>query len=206
MEVAVSLKAHSVKFVTNKMCPYAQRTWIALEESRIPYNLVEVSLYGARKPDWFMKLNPKGEVPVLDVDGTPVIDSENTLDYIAENFAPSLAPVEYAADIAAFRNLVNGDVKSIGRRTVQGDSRGKGAGGGPELSAVLCKANSLIAGPYVCGESFTIADACAVPFFWRIKQEFGFPEDCSMLSAWMDACEERPSVKATLVSSWWWWW
>ena len=26
----------------------------------------EVSLYGAGgKPDWFMKLNPKGEVPVL---------------------------------------------------------------------------------------------------------------------------------------------
>jgi Glutathione S-transferase, N-terminal domain len=34
----------AVKFITNKMCPYAQRTWIALEEAQLPYELVEISL------------------------------------------------------------------------------------------------------------------------------------------------------------------
>jgi glutathione S-transferase len=63
-----SSSSSEILFVTNKMCPFAQKAWIALEAADISYKLEEVSLYGpGGKPDWFWKLNPKGQVPILQV-------------------------------------------------------------------------------------------------------------------------------------------
>ena len=57
---------HIYKFITNRMCPYAQKVWMALEVLEIPYTMVEIPLYGPNgKPDWFLQYNPKGTVPVL---------------------------------------------------------------------------------------------------------------------------------------------
>jgi glutathione S-transferase len=55
-----------VRFITNPMCPFAQKVWLALECSQTEYQMGVISLYGTNgKPDWFWKLNPKGTVPVL---------------------------------------------------------------------------------------------------------------------------------------------
>ena len=54
--------------------------------SKTPFTMEEISLYGAGgKPSWFLKLNPAGTVPVLDVnDGAEVIpDSELILEYVS---------------------------------------------------------------------------------------------------------------------------
>jgi hypothetical protein len=50
---AVRQSPSSTRFVTNKMCPYAQKVWIALEVVKAPYDMEEISLYGPDgKPDW----------------------------------------------------------------------------------------------------------------------------------------------------------
>jgi len=42
------------------------QAWIALEEKKVKYELVEINLYGSGgKPGWFLDMNPKGQVPVL---------------------------------------------------------------------------------------------------------------------------------------------
>lgn len=47
------------RFITNPMCPFAQKVWIAFECGNISYQREEISLYGSGgKPDWFWKLNP----------------------------------------------------------------------------------------------------------------------------------------------------
>jgi glutathione S-transferase len=65
-----TIMKQQVRFVTNKMCPYAQKAYIALECAQIPYCMEEISLYGGKnsKPDWFWELNPAGTVPVLVVE------------------------------------------------------------------------------------------------------------------------------------------
>jgi len=78
---------------TNKMCPFAQKAWIALEEKKathgLEFKLEEIGLYGSGgKPDWFLKLNPKGEVPVLKHGDKVVVESDEIIKYIdaaAEN-------------------------------------------------------------------------------------------------------------------------
>jgi glutathione S-transferase len=165
--------------------------------------IVHILQYGSNgKPDWFRKLNPKGEVPVLVVDGTAVVDSEATLDYLAQTAPRLAAPAEHAAAVAAFRSLVNSSVKPVGKRAVLGRSSSDKA----ELTAVLHTVDAAIAGPYVCGELFTVADASAFPLLWRLHDEFGFPKECTKLSEWLSACKARPSVSCTIQSAWWWWW
>eukprot|EP01080_Neovahlkampfia_damariscottae_P008085 gene8085-12546_t len=63
-----------VKLYSCLICPFAQRSWLYALHYKIDFEYVEFDLYDENfqkikvKPDWYLKLNPKGEVPVL-VDG-----------------------------------------------------------------------------------------------------------------------------------------
>ena len=46
--------------ISHHLCPYVQRSVIALEEKRIPYERVNIDL--ANKPDWFNDISPSGKV------------------------------------------------------------------------------------------------------------------------------------------------
>ncbi|CAM9198094.1 unnamed protein product [Choristocarpus tenellus] len=187
------------------MCPYAQRTWIALEESGTTYEMVEIPLYGAGgKPDWFMKLNPKGEVPVLagGMAGSAIIGSEETVDHLMPIDATQLT----AKTAQRWRRLINESLKPAGKSSVFSN------GAKTELSRLetvlkdLDNELSVHPGPFVCGDYFTGADASAFPFLQRVQGEFGFPADCKGLEEWYKAASCRPSVKKTIQRNFWWWW
>lgn len=158
-----------------------------------------------------MELNPKGEVPVLVVNGSPIVESEKTVDHLMED---SLNPPERRAVSSRWRSLINDRLKPVGKRTVL-------SGGSEADKASLCvvlqeldaclqgqgTAGSHVGtGPFVCGEAFTAADASAFPFLQRIHGEFGFPAGCHKLEEWYEAARRRPAVRKTIKKEWWWWW
>ena len=55
--------AGTLLFLTTASCPYAQRTWLALNEARVSYKPVFVDLQN--KAEWHLELNPFGRVPTL---------------------------------------------------------------------------------------------------------------------------------------------
>lgn len=190
----------SATFVTNKMCPFAQKCWSALEASHLPYELKEVGLYGAGgKPNWFLKLNPKGTVPVLEISGkSPTVypDSELILDYINSN--TDLKSPEKDEEIQKWRNIVSNQIIPIGKRAVLG-------GGREQLDELLQEIDGEVEGPFLCGDAITVADCAAFPFVWRINDEFGLDDD-SKLKKWLSVCVETDCFKKTIRRSWWWWW
>nr|WEU39137.1 glutathione S-transferase [Saccharina japonica] len=179
---------HRVHFVTNTKCPYAQR-----------------------KPGWFMDLNPKGEVPVIVVDGGPIVGSEETIDYLMQG---PLNPEERRAISSRWRGIVNDRLKPSGKRAVfSGGSTSEVA----SLTAVLKDLEACLAdgsgddgaaagGPFVCGDIFTAADASAFPFLQRVHGKFGFPSECAKLEAWYASASRRPGVRKTIKKDFWWWW
>jgi glutathione S-transferase len=66
---------------------HAHRAHLLLSLLGLDYELVEVDLPGGaqRSPD-FLKLNPFGQVPVLDDDGTVIADSTAILVYLAKKY------------------------------------------------------------------------------------------------------------------------
>lgn len=159
-----------------------------------------------------MDLNPKGEVPVIVVDGKPIVGSEETVDYLMQG---SLNPVEQRATSSRWRAIVNDRLKPSGKRAVF--SSGLTADRA-SLTAVLQDLEACLAdresseeedgasGPFVCGRTFTAADASAFPFLQRIHGEFGFPSGCERLEAWYDSASSRPGVRKTIKRDFWWWW
>jgi glutathione S-transferase len=193
---SASRSGQKIRFVTNKMCPFAQRTWIALEEASLPYSIEEVSLYGAGgKPKWFLELNPKGQVPVLVIDDVVTVESEKTLDAVAE----ISGVMSQEADEREWRERIASMLLPRGKQCVlAGDTSG--------IKKLLEMLEPAVKGPYLCGERFSSADISAAPFMQRINSEFGIPNTCPNLQNWWATIEERPAVAKTIQSSWWWWW
>ncbi|CAB9509577.1 S-transferase DHAR2 [Seminavis robusta] len=203
----------TTKFVTNKMCPFAQKVWIALEASGAPYELEEVSLYGPNgKPDWFWELNPSGTVPVLVCHGGATVypDSDLALDVIEDGSAIVGVTLndkvkldnsnkKLQAQIQEWRqSMLNDKLLPIGKKAVLGGSKQK-------LYDVLQEMNGKVVGPFLCGEQLTSADCAVFPFLWRLDNEYGMKK-YPKLSAWLKHCNNHMAFSKTVQSAWWWWW
>jgi len=193
------------RFVTNRMCPFAQKAWIALELSRVNYEFKEISLYGPNgKPNWFWDLNPQGTVPVLDCGDEICADSDLILDRIpqglvdgGEKLLPSASSVK--KKVASWRRNIN-EMLPIGKRAVLGGDK-------LQLFKKLEKMDAMVEAPYLCGNEVTVADCHAFPFLWRLNTEFDLGATCPNLQKWLHYCEaNNPAFSKTVQSSWWWWW
>ncbi|KAL3765790.1 hypothetical protein ACHAWO_011737 [Cyclotella atomus] len=199
--------SQEIQFVTNTWCPFAQKAWIALEASNAKYTMREISLYGVDgKPDWFWELNPKGTVPVVVAsDGGKrmvLADSEDILDAVLDGRIKgdgNTSTNEEKDAIMKWRNVISKQLVPVGKSSVLGGSKSK-------LQSLLKELDSQVVGPYLTGETFTVADAAAFPFFWRLHSEYGL-NDTKQLRAWFDRCSQEEAVKKTIPSGgWWWWW
>eukprot|EP00188_Purpureofilum_apyrenoidigerum_P002215 Plantae.Rhodophyta-Purpureofilum_apyrenoidigerum.ctg23474.p1 GENE.Plantae.Rhodophyta-Purpureofilum_apyrenoidigerum.ctg23474~~Plantae.Rhodophyta-Purpureofilum_apyrenoidigerum.ctg23474.p1 ORF type:complete len:244 (-),score=22.48 Plantae.Rhodophyta-Purpureofilum_apyrenoidigerum.ctg23474:35-706(-) len=208
--------AHAVEFVTARPCPFAQRVWIALNESGVNYDLKEVDLYGSRKPPWFMKLNPSGKVPVVVVHGqdgsepTVVTESNRICMYIAQNFCkrlllPGPQRMEEAEDWLHWTDSV------LGKHGKDRVTRGPP---GPELanpSLVRCiekLEKALETGSsFICGDNISVVDISLYPFISRLDETYDIPSiDYPHLTRYIRRMSQAESVRATKSKGWWWWW
>ena len=155
-------------------------------------SIVILSGWPTSQPDWFRKLNPKGEVPVLVLeDSIVVVDSESTLDVLFPDD-------QGQANVKAWRRRISKELAPVGKKAVQSGDRAR-------LMKLLQDMEQDIVGPFLCGSSFTAADAACCPFIQRIESEFGL-DGCPAWASWWDECKDRGSVKSTIRTSWWWWW
>lgn len=74
----------------------SRKVRFALAEKGLAYRAVKISIaHREHHSDWYKKLNPSGVVPVLLVDGTPLVESNFINEYLDERFpAPPLRPAD----------------------------------------------------------------------------------------------------------------
>lgn len=76
-----------IKLVSFKICPFVQRVTAALAARKIPYEIEYIDL--KNKPEWFLRLAPNGQVPVLITEsGTPLFESDAIIEYIEDEYGP----------------------------------------------------------------------------------------------------------------------
>ena len=80
----------AIEFYCGSGSPYAWRVWLGLEHKALPYDLKMLSFSaGDLKQPAFLKLNPRGKVPVL-VDGDFVLsESAAILEYLEDAYRDS---------------------------------------------------------------------------------------------------------------------
>ena len=199
-------------------CPYAQRTHITLNELGLPYDVTEVT--GMPKPDWYLKINPRGKVPAIRVP---------TADYAV--IYESAICNEFLCDYASFTNqkqtllptdpftrakirLLNDHCDNVFSKTQFTYLMNKDDTKDEELCKEMEEALQLYEdalieskGPYFLGEEFTIADLHLLPFIQRLTITLKHWKDYELpmgkfpkLLGWIQSCSERESVKDSSMS------
>ncbi len=78
---------NTIKLYTFPLSGHAHRVQLALALMQIPHELIEVDLRkGAQKTPEFLQMNPFGQVPVIDDNGTILADSNAILVYLARQY------------------------------------------------------------------------------------------------------------------------
>ncbi|KZO98838.1 glutathione S-transferase [Calocera viscosa TUFC12733] len=206
---------------TNKGCPFAQRAVIALKETKIPHDEVEIDLQN--KPVWYQpNINPASKVPAV-VYGAKQED-KTVAPAGAVKLAESLVLVEFFAELAPDSHLLPSDpvlrAKARFFITLVGDKfnpawQGYATKGAGE-EAVIAAINQIVGeldpeGPYVLGKEWSIADTAIAPFVGRLyliaKNDLGnwkagegpkFLEKIENIAKWekyAQALLARPSFK-----------
>lgn len=194
-----------LKLYWNRFCPFVQRAWIAGLEKGVKFDLEHVPL---PTPESFLKINPRGTVPVLDIgNGTLVYESMIIARYLDESVAPANSLNPGDADTKYAVNFFIDEVGSAVGALYGTLSQGPNSAEAREANAVLARLEALLvrqsAGPFFLGTTFSLADIALVPFLERfsvtLKAHHGIElfAKAPRLEALYRAALLRPSVFST---------
>lgn len=181
---------------------------IGLEESGAPYELKPVLLAkGEQRTEAYLKINPRGKVPALDVDGKVLVENTAILTYLARRFPEKKLmpadPFEEARCIATmcwFSSIVHPSYQRAHRPERFADGEAAQAAvkenGKKSFWANLQEIDSMIKGnDWIMGREFTVVDGYALVFYGWAERS-GFPvKELGAYAAWKERVMNRPAVK-----------
>ena len=181
---------------------------IGLEETGAPYEVKPTLLAkGEQKTEAYLKINPRGKVPALSVDGKIITENTAILTYLARRFPEKKLmptdPVEEArciATMAWFSNIVHPSYQRSMRpeRFAEGEAAQATVKetGRKSFWANCQEIDSMLQGKdWIMGSQYTLADGYALVFYgWGVRG--GFPmNELSAYTAWQDRMLKRPTVR-----------
>lgn len=195
----------SLQLVSFPLCPYVQRSVITLKRKGAPYELTFIDL--ENPPEWFQRVSPLGQVPVLMVDGkTPVFESAVINEYLDETVGKPLHPrdplqkarerswIEYGSGLLGlnyrmFRATTRAELDEVKKEFFDDLSRVESA---------------LGPGPFFRGTEFGLVDAAYAPLFMRVFFSRELESDprwkpMPKVRAWAEALLQVPEVKESVV-------
>ncbi|KIV92711.1 hypothetical protein PV10_03983 [Exophiala mesophila] len=222
--VAQHQKDEPITLYSGWFCPFVQRSWIVLEEKKIPYKYVEINPYN--KEPSFLKLNPRGLVPTLGApqeDGSqkPLIESNLISEYLDESFPDQnplfpKSPYEKARMKVWIDHISTRILPAYHRLLQHTPDKPYSLESAREEFAASLKTWIKEAdpeGPYFLGKQFSYADVALAPWavrLWVLEHFKGVEpvpprgeatEDQELWERWYkwsDAISSRKSVVETL--------
>lgn len=193
-----------LRLVSFDLCPYVQRSTIALHEKGVKFDIQYIDL--KNKPDWFLAISPHGRVPVLQVDDTALFESVVILEYLDETCEPRLhpaAPLARAKDRAWF-SVADAANTAVYQMMIAGD-RAALEKAAAAVKLAFSKLEAEVVGPHWHGEGFSAMDAVSYPGLQRAAwmdakyPELGLFAEAPKVAAWERSLRTRPSVLASTV-------
>ena len=204
----------AIEFITSGVCPFAQRSHMALIEKGLDFTVREVDL--SDKPAWFEEVSPYSKVPVVRIGREVVWESAIVNEFIDEKFPQApLMPADpwmraqariwidycntrWVEDFYALLSATEPERQDELRKKVTEDLRYMERDGMAALSD----------GPYWLGSEVSLVDLAFWPFFERFAmlshyRGVAVPGDCRRIAAWRDLMAVRRSVRETMHESSW---
>ena len=189
---------------------FPRRVRIALLEKALPYEDVIVDLPGgALKTPEFRRLNPFGQVPVLEDDGLVLFESVAILEYLDERYpTPSLLPSDVRLRATARQWMLTAGDYLLGpfHRWLARMFTPEATWDRPdqerareEIAAHLDVLERTLDGREHLAGSFSLADVCYAPFMCELEtvQLGALLAERPRVRAWTERLKARPSIRAT---------
>jgi glutathione S-transferase len=184
---------------------------IGLEETGVPYEKKPTLLpKGEQKTESYLKINPRGKVPALVVDGKVLTENTAILTYLGRHYPEKNLlpkdPFEEARCIslmAWFSNSVHPPYTHYVRPERYAEPEAAHAPvkemAKKTFMAQVSEIDSLLqAKTWLMGDQYTHADGYALVFYGWGKRA-GFPmSDLKSYTAWKDRMLKRPAVRKVL--------
>jgi glutathione S-transferase len=186
---------------------------IGLEETGAPYEIKPILLAkGQQRTEAYLKINPRGKVPALSVDGKILAENTAILTYLARRFPEKrLMPADPAEEARCigtmcwFSSVVHPSYQRSHRPERFADGEAAQAAvkenGRKSFWANLQEIDSMLqANDWIMGKEFTAVDGYALVFYgWGAHS--GFPmKELSAYTAWQERMMKRPTVKKSVES------
>ena len=196
----------TLRLYSAERCPFAQRTWIVLNEKGLEADLVEIDLDD--KLASFEEISPYKKVPLLEHDGCRLYESSIINEYLDEVFPqPPLLPSEAARRALARIWIDFADARwtpTFYKMLLEQDDQRQCALVESFRQQLLFMEHEGLAklgdGPYWLGAEFSLVDVAFCPHFERLSalehyRGFTLPAECARLGAWAEAVAGRPTVR-----------
>nr|AYN44473.1 glutathione S-transferase O1 [Brachionus calyciflorus] len=195
------LQKGKLRLYSMVFCPYAQRARLVLAAKNIPFEVVNIKL--KVKPEWYLKVNPLGQVPCLHFDdGRTLPESLLVSEYLDDTYPENkLIPTDpYKKAIQ--RLLIDSVTKVTGPfyKFLFGDSAA-----GPDILNGLDYYEQKLDNDYFGGDKPTFVDYMIWPWFERLeylKQYKGLDLNENRhqkLFSYFERMKKVPAVKATII-------
>jgi glutathione S-transferase len=184
---------------------------IGLEESGAPYETKLISFANAeQRSEAYLKINPRGRVPALNIDGAVLVENTAILTYLAKQYpARNLLPADPLTEarcisvMAWFSNTVHPSFTHINRPERFADDPAVHAKlketGRKNFWANVQEIDSMLKGKdWMMGAQYTVCDPYALIFYgWGVRINLPMKE-LAAYTAFKDRMLLRPAVHKIL--------
>jgi glutathione S-transferase len=198
----------TLKLVSAKECPFVQRAVILLREKNVDHDVAYIDL--SNKPDWFLKLSPRGKVPILLVGDQVLFESQAICEFLDETQGQGRLtpddPILRARDRAWF-GYSSDDLLIPQYSLMITDNAKTYAEKRDQLRTRLQRLESEIPGAWLSGDGskFGLADAAIAPFFTRLElltkwTGYDWLAELPKVTSLSKAQLSRPAVRESVVA------
>ncbi|XP_035688450.1 glutathione S-transferase A-like [Branchiostoma floridae] len=182
---------------------------IALEEKGIPYNSKEVS-FADLKSEEILKLNPRGQVPILSHGELLITESLAICLYVEKAFeSTSLIPNDVIQQAAVLQHMLQAQTIGVESTSIccvreEEGSENVGAADNQKLAKEIDNWEAyLTQGSYITGGDFTMADVVFFPVLaYLVWEGTNLDGKYPKLATYYNMVRERPSVKTSWPAYW----
>jgi glutathione S-transferase len=192
----------NLELVSHTLCPYVHRAAVMIHEKGFPFERRYIDLKA--KPDWFLKISPRGKVPVLLVDGQPLFESMAIMEFLDETEPPSLLPADpfSRARQRAWVAVAN-DLSNAQYRLFIAPNPDEQAAAALALAPILASYEEAIAAGVIAPDGFSYAHlsiASSVLRFALVEEKLGVRvlQAAPRFEALVRRLAVRPSIARTV--------
>lgn len=201
MSARSSAPTNPIKLYRNAKSGHCHRVELMMALLQLPYETVELDMQNSahKQPD-YLAINPFGQVPAIDDNGTILSDSNAIITYLAEKYGDAArwtgATPETRAAVQRWLSIAAGEIAagpcSARLVTVFGAALDHDAAKDKAHALFRVMDGQLNGAEYLVGEHITLADVAGYSYIAHAPEGDVSLEPYPNIRAWLTRIEQQP--------------